>query len=123
MNILPYTVRIMRKDSTVINRLPSSVTAQSGMESQKLTALILSTISDGRAAPLVRPPAAVTVEIVPCATEKNCHHEIEPVSHRCLSKHEADEKSDGSFRTFQLCEVPLENTKQIPSYPKVQGYA
>ena len=70
MNILPYTVRIMRKDSTVINRLPSSVTAQSGMESQKLTALILSTISDGRAAPLVRPPAAVTVEIVPCATEK-----------------------------------------------------
>lgn len=22
-----------------------------------------------------------------------------------------------------LCEVPLENTKQIPSYPKIQGYA
>lgn len=33
---------------------------------------------------------------------ENCHHEIEPVSHRCLGKHEADEKSDGSFRTFQL---------------------
>lgn len=22
-----------------------------------------------------------------------------------------------------FCEVPLENTKQIPSYPKIQGYA
>lgn len=22
-----------------------------------------------------------------------------------------------------ICEVPLENTKQIPSYPKIQGYA
>lgn len=25
--------------------------------------------------------------------------------------------------TFDICEVPLENTKQIPSYPKIQGYA
>lgn len=27
------------------------------------------------------------------------------------------------FLTFFICEVPLENTKQIPSYPKIQGYA
>lgn len=26
-------------------------------------------------------------------------------------------------RLFYVCEVPLENTKQIPSYPKIQGYA
>lgn len=26
-------------------------------------------------------------------------------------------------RFYSLCEVPLENTKQIPSYPKIQGYA
>ncbi len=24
---------------------------------------------------------------------------------------------------IKVCEVPLENTKQIPSYPKIQGYA
>ena len=27
------------------------------------------------------------------------------------------------FCSVRLCEVPLENTKQIPSYPKIQGYA
>ena len=27
------------------------------------------------------------------------------------------------FTNIQVCEVPLENTKQIPSYPKIQGYA
>ena len=28
-----------------------------------------------------------------------------------------------TFSKFFICEVPLENTKQIPSYPKIQGYA
>lgn len=27
------------------------------------------------------------------------------------------------LRAIHICEVPLENTKQIPSYPKIQGYA
>lgn len=27
------------------------------------------------------------------------------------------------IRKIVVCEVPLENTKQIPSYPKIQGYA
>lgn len=27
------------------------------------------------------------------------------------------------IRELGICEVPLENTKQIPSYPKIQGYA
>lgn len=28
-----------------------------------------------------------------------------------------------TFSKFFICEVPLENAKQIPSYPKIQGYA
>lgn len=28
-----------------------------------------------------------------------------------------------NLRKAEVCEVPLENTKQIPSYPKIQGYA
>ena len=27
------------------------------------------------------------------------------------------------FGLLSICEVPLENTKQIPSYLKIQGYA
>ena len=28
-----------------------------------------------------------------------------------------------TLRESDFCEVPFENTKQIPSYPKIQGYA
>ena len=41
-NIRPYTVRIITKDSTVMSSPPISVTAQSGMESQKPTSLMAS---------------------------------------------------------------------------------
>lgn len=35
-----------------------------------------------------------------------------------------DWNENGSLiREDLICEVPLENTKQIPSYPKIQGYA
>ena len=47
LNILPYTVRIIIKDSTVIRRLPSRVTIHSGMESKSPTFSILSIISSG----------------------------------------------------------------------------
>lgn len=29
----------------------------------------------------------------------------------------------GRLWKFKICEFPLENTKQIPSYPKIQRYA
>lgn len=32
-------------------------------------------------------------------------------------------EANAVLREGDLCEVPLENTKQIPSYPKIQGYA
>ena len=53
LNIRLYTVRIMMKDSTVMNRPPSRVTAHKGMLSQKPTLLILSMISCGSVAPLL----------------------------------------------------------------------
>lgn len=33
------------------------------------------------------------------------------------------DEADVIAMIFDFCEVPLENTKQIPSYPKIQGYA
>ena len=44
----PYTVRIMTKDSTVMSRLPISVTAHSGMLSQKPQSLMVCTMLSGR---------------------------------------------------------------------------
>ena len=55
LNILPYTVRIITKESTVINRLPNRVTIHNGMDSSIPTASILSTISEGSSVTV--PPA------------------------------------------------------------------
>ncbi len=43
----PYTVRIMTKDSTMMNRLPRIVTSHSGMLARKLTFVMASEISVG----------------------------------------------------------------------------
>lgn len=43
--------------------------------------------------------------------------EMENKGHICR------QRSGKDRRQLNICEVPLENTKQIPSYPKIQGYA
>lgn len=40
----------------------------------------------------------------------------------CISSECKDNCCVGGWQ-IDICEVPLENTKQIPSYPKIQGYA
>ena len=71
LNILPYTVRIMIKDSTVIRRLPSSVTIHKGMDSSIPTDSIFSTISAGSSVtpPFVIPDCAMIVDTIPCTME------------------------------------------------------
>lgn len=55
-------------DKTVINRLPISVTAQSGMLSKKPQLSIAVTISSGRVVSLVAPKPAlfIMVDMIPC---------------------------------------------------------
>ena len=67
LNIRLYTVRIIMNASTVMNRLPSRVTAHRGMLSQKPTVLILSIISCGSVAPLLpdRPDCEMMVATIP----------------------------------------------------------
>lgn len=48
------------------------------------------------------------------------------INNKTLSGYEngiAEPDIETMVKLFNLCEVPLENTKQIPSYPKIQGYA
>lgn len=46
------------------------------------------------------------------------------IDHGALLEEESlEELEQKNTRFVHICEVPLENTKQIPSYPKIQGYA
>ena len=74
LNILPYTVKIIINDKTVINRLPSSVTIQRGIESNNPTLSIFSTISAGSSITSESPPNpefCMIVDTIPCMTEKS----------------------------------------------------
>ena len=72
LNILPYTVRIMTNDNTVISRLPNKVTIHKGIDSSIPTASILSTISEGSSVTV--PPAIPEWDMIfvtmPCTMEK-----------------------------------------------------
>ncbi|MNI60346.1 hypothetical protein D3C73_1155570 [compost metagenome] len=58
----------MMKDSTVINKLPSSVTIHKGILCQKPTSSIAWAIAFGRAAAVAepKPERAIMVEMMPC---------------------------------------------------------
>ena len=51
------------------------------------------------------------------------HHQLQAVGDGPLRQREPHKGLDRHLRALEFCEVPLENTKQIPSYPKIQGYA
>ena len=65
---LPYTVSIITKDSTHTSKLPMSVTAHRGIDSQKPQSSIVCIILCGRyVAPFpLRPEAAMIFDMTPC---------------------------------------------------------
>ena len=67
---LLYTVRIITRDSTQMNREPSRVTAHRGMLSRKPTSSIIATISSGSsaAADPAMPEEDRMVSTIPWAT-------------------------------------------------------
>ena len=67
-NIRPYTVSTMTKDSTVMSKLPMSVTAHSGMLSQKPQAVdgIDELLRQRGGADAACPAVPMTCEIMPC---------------------------------------------------------
>lgn len=65
-----YTVRIITRDSTQMNREPKRVTAHRGILSRKPTSSMTATISSGRAVAVapVRPEEDRMVSTIPWAT-------------------------------------------------------
>ena len=105
-NIRPYTVRIITKDSTVMSSPPISVTAQSGMESQKPTWLMASISSWGSVTALIpdTPDWLITVETIPCTIWKDGQHQVQAVGHGSLGQSEADKELERLFGAFGLHE-------------------
>ena len=73
---LPYTVRIMMKESTVINRLPISVIAQSGILSKNPQSSMALIISFGKVVfpVLVIPDDVMILLVTPLNYLEYCHH-------------------------------------------------
>ena len=96
----------MTNESTVMNRPPSSVTAQSGMELRKSTPSMASIISGGSALGDVDgEPHGVhhrRYETLHHVEER--HHELQPVHDGCVGQHEPHEELQHDFRALDLGE-------------------
>ena len=76
----------MVKDKTVISSPPISVTAHSGMLSQKPTLLMASINFCGSDTLLIPelPDWVMMVDTMPCTMENTCQHQFQPIGHRTL---------------------------------------